>query len=89
MEYNVLNNRDQAIKIIKRQVNELLPGSRIILFGSRASGNDARDRNYYLLIINEKTLSEKTRRHYQSTLRKQLTEYKIPSDIIIYNHSEV
>ena len=53
MESNVLNNRDQAIKIIKRLVNELLPGSRILLFGSRASGNDARDSDYDLLIINE------------------------------------
>jgi len=53
MESNVLNNRDQAIKIIKRLVNELLPGSRILLFGSRASGHDARDSDYDLLIINE------------------------------------
>jgi predicted nucleotidyltransferase len=89
MESNVLNNREQAIKIIKRLVNELLPGSQILLFGSRASGNDARDSDYDLLIITEEAMPEKTRRHYQSTLRKQLAEYKIPSDIFIYSHSEV
>ena len=89
MESNVLNNRDEAIHIIKRLVNELLPGSQILLFGSRAYGNHFSDSDYDLLIINEKTLPEKTGRHYQSTLRKQLAEYKIPSDIIIYSNGEV
>jgi predicted nucleotidyltransferase len=89
MESSVLNNREQAIKIIKRLVSELLPGSQILLFGSRASGNDARDSDYDLLIITEEAMPEKTRRHFQSVLRKQLAEYKIPSDILIYSHVEV
>jgi len=89
MESNVLNNRDEAIHIIKRLVNELLPGSQILLFGSRVSGNDSRDSDYDLLIITEKTLPEQSRRYYQATLRKQLAEYKIPADIIIHSHSEV
>jgi len=56
MRSNVLNEKRQAIKIIKRLVNEHLPGSQILLFGSGASGHDARDSDYYLLIITEETL---------------------------------
>ncbi len=56
MRSNVLNEKRQAIKIIKRLVNEHLPGCQILLFGSRASGHDARDSDYDLLIITEETL---------------------------------
>jgi len=70
-------------------VNQSLPGSQILLFGSRASGKDSVDSDYDLLIITEETLSEQRRRYYQATLRKKLAEYKIPADIIIYSHREV
>ena len=56
MRSNVLSEKRQAIKIIKSLVNKLLPGSQILLFGSGASGHDARDSDYDLLIITEETL---------------------------------
>lgn len=78
-----------AIKVIKEAVDELLPGSSIVLFGSRARHDNSADSDYDLIIITDKTYENKEQRLLKSLIRKKLARHKIPADVIIQSKAEV
>lgn len=78
-----------AFKIIKESVNELLPDSLIMLFGSRARHNNTEDSDYDLMIITKTDHDVKEVRLFKSIIRKKLAHNKIPADIIIHSKAEV
>ncbi len=83
------NNRNEILKIIRDSTNELLPDSRILLFGSRARQDHSDDSDYDFMIITRDSFDIQQKRYYQSQLRKKLAKYKIPADILIQSEEEI
>lgn len=85
----VIADETIAIKVIKESIDELLPGSSIVLFGSRARHENTEDSDYDLMIITNSLYDNKEQRSLKSLLRKKLARNKIPADIIIQSKMEV
>ncbi len=85
----VNNNISEVIEVIKNSTNEILPGSRILLFGSRARRENSKDSDYDFMIITKGTFDIKQKRFLQSQLRKKLARQKIPADILIQSEEEI
>lgn len=80
------NNR---IDQIRNYILEILPGSEIILFGSRARNDASVNSDYDLLIIINASLQNSERLKYQSLIRKKLAIENILADIIVQSRSDV
>lgn len=89
MESGIIENRNSSLNLIKEVVNELLPDSRIILFGSRAKKHYSTDSDYDLMIVSKNTLDTGKKRAYQAQIRKILAKHKIPADILIQSEEEI
>lgn len=76
-------------RIIKRSVKELLPESRIVLFGSRARRDNSITSDYDFLIITKESLDVLEKRFLKASLRKKLAGFKIPADILIESEQEI
>jgi predicted nucleotidyltransferase len=85
----VIANESIAIKVIKESVNELLPESSILLFGSRARRDHTEESDYDLMIITKDDHEIKELRLCKSLIRKKLAKNSIPADIIIQSAAEV
>lgn len=85
----VNNNINEVMEIIKNSTNDLLPDSRILLFGSRARQDYSHDSDYDFMIITQDTFDIKQKRLFQSQLRKKLARHKIPADILIQSEEEI
>lgn len=82
-------DRNNSLQIIKNSTSELLPDSRIILFGSQARQDNSENSDYDFMIITKNSFDIQQKRFYQSLLRKKLASYKIPADIFIQSEEEV
>ena len=82
-------NEIDCLRIIKKSVNELLPNSRVILFGSRARKESSASSDYDFLVITKDVLDVLKKRSYKAILRKNLAKYKIPADILIESENEL
>ena len=47
----IISNEELALEVIKKSVNELLPESTILLFGSRARRDHSNESDFDLMII--------------------------------------
>lgn len=82
-------NETVAFKIIRESINELLPESSIMLFGSRARHDNTQDSDYDLMIITKDHYENNEVRLFKALIRKKLAHNKIPADIIIQSEAEV
>lgn len=80
---------DPTLEKIKFSVLEILPGSEIILFGSRARNENLENSDYDLLIIAEKQLDSKEKLKFQALIRKQLAIRNILADIIVQSKADI
>lgn len=85
----MVNNTKEAILIIKNAATRLIPGCKVLLFGSRARNENDVDSDYDFLIVTKDTIDSHTKRQIKSQLRKELAQSKIPADIIIQSESEI
>ena len=84
-----MESKDKILDQIRTSILEILPGSEIILFGSRAR-NDADDNSDYdLLIILNSSLHSAERLKFQAMIRKKLAAQNILADIIVQSRSDV
>ena len=84
-----MESNDKILNQIRISVFEVLPGSEIILFGSRAR-NDANDSSDYdLLIISKSSIQADDRLRFQALIRKKLAVLNILADIIVQSRSDV
>jgi len=84
-----LDSNDLTINRIKTSVFEILPGSEIILFGSRARNDDNVNSDYDLLIVIDASIQVSDRLKFQALIRKKLAEQNILADIIVQSRSDV
>jgi uncharacterized protein len=78
-----------CLRIIKKCVNELLPESQVILFGSRARKDSSVSSDYDFLVITKELLVTSKKRFLKAALRKKLASFKIPADILIESEQEL
>lgn len=70
-------------------LNEFVPGAELIMFGSRARGEDIPSSDYDLLVIARDTLTDRQRLHFQAQIRKALAKKLILADIIIQSRDDI
>lgn len=75
---------------IKNTVQGYLPGSRVVLFGSRARGQSHRHSDYDLLIITPKTFTPQEKINWSSKLDRAIVgAIHAPVDILLNSEEEV
>lgn len=74
-----------------RQIVELnLPGSRVLLFGSRARGDHDCFSDYDLLVITPQTITPKEKIYWSTRLDRAIVEnVNIPIDLLLNSEEEV
>ena len=80
---------ENTINEIKNVVNEFVPGSELIMFGSRARGEDIPSSDYDLLVIARDPLTDRQRLHFQAQIRKALAKKLILADIIVQSRDDI
>jgi len=74
---------------IKKVISSFLPESEVIMFGSRARGDNQPNSDYDLLVISKKNLDDRQRLHFQALIRKILAKEDILADIIIHSQNGI
>lgn len=85
----MINNNSNTLSIIKDLVSRIIPGSKVLLFGSRARKDNCNESDYDFLIITKETIDIRKNRSLKSLLRKELALFKIPADILIQSEEEI
>lgn len=84
-----MNSKD-IYDIIRNTVQACLPGSRVLLFGSRARGQSHRHSDYDLLIITPKTFTPQEKINWSSKLDRAIVgAIHAPVDILLNSEEEV
>lgn len=77
-------------KKIRETVQANLPGSRVLLFGSRARGEEDKFSDYDLLVITPATLADREKIKLITLLNHAINNaLKIPVDLLINSEEEV
>ena len=82
-------SRDKKLSKIKNQVKRLIPGSRVILFGSRARGDGDSRSDYDIMVISDKHLGVKEKRQFAGKIRRELAMMGIPVDVLVKSEMDV
>ncbi len=85
----MINNNSNTLSIIRKTASKFIPGSKILLFGSRARRDNSNDSDYDFLIITRDTIEIHKKRTLKSQIRKELAKFKIPADILIQSEEEI
>ena len=85
----MINNNSNTLSIIRETASKFIPGSKILLFGSRARKDNSADSDYDFLVITRDTIDIRKKRILKSMMRKELAKYKIPADILIQSEDEI
>jgi len=79
---------DPNFETIKRVVFEILPGSEVVLFGSRARQTHTEDSDYDLLILIENEMLPREKMQFRTRVRLALGKLKIYADVLLQSKSE-
>lgn len=79
--------KDKNLSKIKKVVGNILPDSRIILFGSRNRDDFDIESDYDVLVIVKKNLTIREKRYYASLIQKKLAD--IPLDVIVKTEMDI
>lgn len=83
-------NSNAVYETIKRTVLSYLPGSRILLFGSRANGANDIHSDYDLLVITPNVLTQKEKLSWSSQIDHAIVKaIHAPIDLLLYSEKEV
>jgi predicted nucleotidyltransferase len=80
---------DKNLQTIKHAVTSILPGSRVILFGSRARGIGDHLSDYDVLVVTGKNFNIRERRQYAGKIRRKLAVLGIAVDIVVKTENDV
>jgi len=82
---------DSSVKIkIKSIVEGILPGAKIVLFGSHARGDSGPDSDYDLLLITKNKFSDKEKSDFRSSISRTLVRaLNSPVDVLLNSEEEI
>lgn len=76
--------------LIKDTVKSYLPNARVMLFGSRARGDNDDNSDYDLLIITPQTFTTQEKIHWSTKLDKAIVKaLKVPIDLLLNSEEEI
>ena len=75
-------------QMVTAVVEEVDP-ERVILFGSRARGEDQEDSDVDLVVVEAEPFGPDRSRHKEIRLYKVLADFPVSADILVYTHDEV
>lgn len=89
MDSTIVKNNIEFSEIVKTILKQI-DAEKIILFGSRARGDNKPESDLDLLIIQKDDFS-KSKNRWEETIkvRKALKDYRISKDILLFSESEV
>lgn len=83
-------SQQEVFYTIKSTVHAFLPNAQILLFGSRARGNNDKNSDYDLLVITPQSYEPRERIHWESKISKALIKlFRIPFDVIVQSNEDV
>ncbi len=83
-------NSPKTFDTIKSIVNFFLPGSQVLLFGSRATGQADAQSDFDLLIVTHDTFGPREKMSFENKIRKALVyALDAPFDVILQSKNEV
>ncbi|MCK9424148.1 MAG: nucleotidyltransferase domain-containing protein [Bacteroidales bacterium] len=84
-----MTSESQSLSIIKSVSNQIFPGCKVILFGSRARKDHQHFSDFDILLIVDQNLTPIEKIPFRNKIRKELLQYRILSDILIQSSEEV
>jgi uncharacterized protein len=89
-EENMTPATDMLIQEMARAIVREVNPRKVILFGSYGKGNPGRDSDVDLLIIQDKPFGKDRSRFREiSKVRRVLSQFRVPKDILVYSSDEV
>ena len=83
-------NKSAIYDAIRRAVESCLPGSRVLLFGSRARGDNDYNSDYDLLIITPTTFTPKEKIYWSTRIDHAIIDaILVPVDLLLNSEEEV
>ena len=79
----------EILQTIKTVAQKILPGSRVLLFGSRARGDYNTYSDYDILIIIDKQLSIIEKRRLRNQVRRALLKQDILADVLVQTKTDI
>ena len=80
---------DNAFAAIGEVARSVIPGARVLLFGSHARGEANPDSDYDVLVIPEQPIDIKNKFTLRTRIRKKLLERGIRCDVLIQSEQDV
>jgi predicted nucleotidyltransferase len=78
------------LKSIKTTVKAFLPDARVLLFGSRARGDNNKDSDFDVLVITPQNLSDSKKKSLRIKIKQALLEIlDVPVDILVNSEKEI
>jgi uncharacterized protein len=83
-------NSTSIYKTIKETVQSCLPGSRVLLFGSRARGEQDSHSDYDLLIVTPNTFTPQEKIEWSSRIDRAIVKaIRAPVDLLLNSEEEI
>lgn len=85
----IVKTEKTSVTEIKTIISRFLPEAEVILFGSRARGDNKYLSDYDLLVITKSAVDNQQRLYFQALLRKKLADNHILADVIVQSEKDV
>lgn len=80
---------DKNLEIIKQTAMEVLPGCRVLLFGSRARNTHRENSDYDIIVVIDKEMTAREKMPYKMEINNTLAKSKIYADVLVQSEKEL
>ncbi len=81
-------SKDEFLNKVKSGIYSVDPNAKIVLFGSRARGDEAKESDWDFLILTSKKADEKLKQSFRDKIFYTELETEQPISTIIYSYSQ-
>jgi len=85
----MIRKKQHIIQLIRQKVNELDSTAEVILYGSRARGDNKRDSDWdVMILLNRKNVDKKIEQTFRHYLLDIELEIGVPISVFVYSKSD-
>lgn len=85
----MIRSKQHIIQLIRQKVSELDNTAEVILYGSRARGDNKRDSDWdVMILLNRKNVDKKVEQTYRHLLLDIELEIGVPISVFVYSKSD-